>query len=39
LARFNYLYDSIRKNRINERYLAALEIMDDIFPELDFRDY
>ena len=39
LARFNYLHDAIRKNRINERYLAALEIMDAIFPQLDFRDY
>ncbi len=39
LARFNYLHDSIRKNNINERYLSALEIMDNIFPELDFRDY
>jgi 1,4-alpha-glucan branching enzyme len=39
LARFNYLHDSIRKNRINERYLMALEIMDDIFPELNFRDW
>ncbi|MGD0959001.1 MAG: 1,4-alpha-glucan branching protein domain-containing protein [Methylomonas sp.] len=39
LARFNYLHDAIRKNRINERYVAALEVMDDIFPDLDFRDY
>lgn len=39
LARFNYLHDSIRKNRINERYLTALEIMDNIFPGIDFRDY
>jgi len=39
LARFNYLHDSIRKNRINERYLTALEILDDIFPDIDFRDY
>ncbi|MGR8932681.1 MAG: glycoside hydrolase family 57 protein, partial [Gammaproteobacteria bacterium] len=39
LARFNYLHDSIRKNRIDERYLAALEVMDDIFPDIDFRDY
>ncbi len=39
LARFNYLHDSIRKNRINERYLTALEIMDSIFPDIDFRDY
>ena len=39
LARFNYLHDSIRKNRINERYLIALETMDNIFPEIDFRDF
>ena len=39
LARFNYLHDSIRANNIDERYLAALEIMDNIFPELDFRNY
>lgn len=39
LARFNYLYDSIRKNNINERYLLALETMDNIFPEIDFRDF
>ncbi|MDP3878592.1 MAG: DUF1957 domain-containing protein [Methylobacter sp.] len=39
LARFNYLHDSIRKNKINERYLTALEIMDDIFPDIDFRNY
>ncbi len=39
LARFNYLHDCIRKNRINERYLTALEVMDDIFPQIDFREY
>ncbi|MGR9114303.1 MAG: glycoside hydrolase family 57 protein [Gammaproteobacteria bacterium] len=39
LARFNYLNDCIRKNRINERYLTALEIMDAIFPEINFRNY
>ena len=39
LARFNYLYDSVRKGKIDERYLAALEIMDNIFPAIDFRDY
>ncbi len=39
LARFNYLHDSIRKNNINERYLLALETMDNIFPDIDFRDY
>lgn len=39
LARFNYLHESIRKNRIDEHYLLALEIMDDIFPDIDFREY
>ncbi len=39
LARFNYLHDSIRKNNINERYLLALETMDNIFPKIDFRDF
>jgi 1,4-alpha-glucan branching enzyme len=39
LARFNYLHDGIRKNRLNERYVSALEIMDNIFPDINFRDY
>ncbi len=39
LARFNYLHDCFRKNRLNERYLTALEIMDNLFPDIDFRDY
>jgi len=39
LARFNYLHDCIRKNRVDERYLTALEVMDDIFPNIDFRNY
>ncbi len=39
LARFNFLHDCIRKNRINEQYLRALEIMDNIFPDIDFRDF
>jgi len=39
LARFNYLHECIRKNRIDEHYLLALETMDNLFPEIDFRDY
>lgn len=39
LARFNYLRDSIRNNAINERYLSALEILDDAFPDADFRNF
>jgi 1,4-alpha-glucan branching enzyme len=38
-ARFHYLYDSIRNGTIDERYLTALEIMDNIFPEINFRNY
>ena len=39
LARFNYLHDAIRKNNIDNRYLTALEIMDNIFPTINFWDY
>lgn len=39
LARFNYLYDSLRNGNIDERYLTALEIMDNIFPDINFRNY
>lgn len=39
LARFNYLYDGITKGKIDERYLTALELMDNIFPEINFRGY
>jgi 1,4-alpha-glucan branching enzyme len=37
LARFNYLHECIRNNSIDERYLTALELLDDIFPNIDFR--
>ena len=39
LARFNYLRESIQKNAIDERYLFALELLDDVFPDTDFRNY
>jgi len=39
LARFNYLLDSTKTNMINERSLSALEVLDDVFPEIDFRDF
>ncbi len=39
LARFNYLHECIRKNKIDERYLQALEIMDNIFPDINYRNY
>ncbi len=39
LARFHYLLDGLRKNRLDENYVTALEIMDDIYPTVDFRRY
>ncbi len=39
LARFNYLHDTIHSGNIDEHYLAGLEQMDNIFPDIDFRDY
>ncbi len=39
LARFNYLHSSIRTNKIDQRYLLALELMDNIFPNIDYRDF
>jgi len=34
LARFNYLEDAIINNKIDERRLQALEVMDQIFPNI-----
>lgn len=39
LARFNYLLDSIKQNAINERTLSALEVLDEVFPDVDFRHF
>jgi 1,4-alpha-glucan branching enzyme len=39
LARFNYLHDTILVDDINEHYVTGLEQMDNIFPDIDFRDY
>lgn len=39
LARFNYLRDCVRNNTINERNLSALEILDNAFPDVNFRNY
>ncbi len=37
VARFHYLADSIEKNSINVDYLCALEEMDNIFPNADYK--
>lgn len=39
LARFNYLLNCVRSNAIDERHLSALEVLDDVFPDVDFRHY
>ena len=37
VARFHYLADSIENNAIIEDYVGALEQMDNIFPNADYR--
>jgi 1,4-alpha-glucan branching enzyme len=39
LARFHYLCDAVEAGAVDEGKLAALETMDAIFPDLDFRIY
>jgi len=37
IARFTYLADSIKRDRIDPQYLRAIEEMDRIFPRIDYR--
>jgi len=39
LGRFHFLADAIDAGDIDERKLAALELMDDIFPDVDWSVY
>ena len=39
LARFHFLADAVESGEIDEQRLAALEAMDNIFPNIDFRIY
>ena len=39
LARFHYLKAAIEEGTIDERRLAALETMDNVFPEIDPADF
>ena len=39
LGRFQYLCDSVENGAIDERKLHAMEIIDNIFPFIDFRIY
>ena len=39
LARFHFLADAVESGEVDEQRLAALEAMDNIFPNIDFRIY
>ncbi len=39
LARFHFLEGQIREGAIDERSLQALETMDKVFPEIDYRSF
>lgn len=39
INRFNWLLEAIEGERLDPAWLAELEAQDDIFPELDFRDF
>jgi len=39
LRRFLRLHDEIRASAIDETWLARVEYLDNIFPELDYRSY
>ncbi len=36
-ARFRYLADAVERNSVNEERLSAIEHMDNIFPDADYR--
>jgi predicted glycosyl hydrolase (DUF1957 family) len=37
VARFHYLASAIDQNSLNPEYLAALEEMDNLFPDINYR--
>jgi len=39
IARFNRLYDTIKRNQIDQGWLADIESKDTIFQEIDYRVY
>lgn len=39
IARFTYLYEQVKNNRIDENYLRSVEEKDNIFPNIDYRIY
>ena len=39
VSRFHYLAEGIESNDIDEEYLSTLELMDNIFPDADYRHF
>ena len=39
LMRFNKIYDDVRLEKIDSGWLEKVEQIDNIFPNVDFRDY
>ena len=39
LLRFTRLYDQIKGNQVDERWLGQVESRDNLFPEIDYRVY
>jgi 1,4-alpha-glucan branching enzyme len=39
LLRFTRLYDQIKGNQLDERWLGQVESRDNLFPEIDYRVY
>jgi 1,4-alpha-glucan branching enzyme len=39
LARFHWLADAVEQHTLDAEHLIALEAMDNIFPDIDFRIY
>ncbi|UCH81038.1 MAG: DUF1957 domain-containing protein [Nitrospiraceae bacterium] len=37
VARFHFLANSIEKRKIQEKYLSAIEYMDNIFPDINYK--
>jgi 1,4-alpha-glucan branching enzyme len=39
LARFQHLYEGIKQEKVDSGWLAKVEVIDNIFPNLNYRVY
>ncbi len=39
VANLNHLYESLKRNEIDEHWLAEIERRHNIFPDIDYRVY